>query len=390
MRENRRQHKAHKRRKEGARERHWRCHLFDNRRMCFKGKQVEFIGGWNHTMWDWHFHPTLIEDWTYNPLWRYLLHTYLQEGMQWSKGKETRPFFFSLGFFVIYISTLWWTSGFTAHQQCLVVLLLYSSWLRYKCCNRLHNLPFSYHIQCLSLWFREGTYHWKTPLDTKSGSRLLDSNHCKRSCLSSAWLWPPSCCGPLLWRLTAIAMLSFQSKWRYLFMFLGIQLVVMALLSREGYQKRVTYFIRIFRKPNSTGLSSHNHTAASILGADVYANLSHLTKAQNHREDMPYCPKDSPLIGEYLYLCFCSCVGRLSVVKLSLGMGVWEMLYNKYFQSSELCRGVFLTPRLSAVPLVVTCRDCLERVSPTNILYVVTSYHGQRLEVTSFRQCIVD
>lgn len=82
-------------------------------------------------------------------------------------------------------------------------------------------------------------------------------------------------------------------------MFLGIQLVVMALLSREGYQKRVTYFIRIFRKPDTTGLAGRNHTAGSITAGDVYANLSHLSKGHSHGDGMPYCPKTSPLIGEW-------------------------------------------------------------------------------------------
>lgn len=81
-------------------------------------------------------------------------------------------------------------------------------------------------------------------------------------------------------------------------MFLGIQLVVMALLSREGYQKRVSYFIRIFRKPDAA-LSSRNYTAAGLPGGDVYANLSHLSKAPNHGDDVPYCPKMSPLISEF-------------------------------------------------------------------------------------------
>ncbi|XP_016136979.1 beta-1,4-galactosyltransferase 3-like isoform X1 [Sinocyclocheilus grahami] len=87
-------------------------------------------------------------------------------------------------------------------------------------------------------------------------------------------------------------MYTLQSKWRYLIMFLGVQLVVMALLSREGYQKRVSYFFRIFRKPDTTTgqtVVGHNHT-------DVYANLSLLGSALN-KEDMPYCPKQSPLIG---------------------------------------------------------------------------------------------
>lgn len=93
-------------------------------------------------------------------------------------------------------------------------------------------------------------------------------------------------------------MIGIQSKWRYLFMFLGIQLVVMALLSREGYQKRVTYFIRIFRKSDAGATSGRNHTAPGISGADVYANLSHLSKAHSQEDDMLFCPKKSPLIGE--------------------------------------------------------------------------------------------
>uniref|UniRef100_A0A669BQK4 Beta-1,4-galactosyltransferase n=1 Tax=Oreochromis niloticus TaxID=8128 RepID=A0A669BQK4_ORENI len=108
-------------------------------------------------------------------------------------------------------------------------------------------------------------------------------------------------------------MFSIQSKWRYLIMFLGIQLVVMALLSREGYQKRVTYFIRIFRKPDGGALSGRNHTTPTISGGDVYANLSHLPKAHGHRDDMPYCPKTSPLIGGPIHVSFPS---RLSLAEV--------------------------------------------------------------------------
>ncbi|KAI1894799.1 hypothetical protein AGOR_G00119470 [Albula goreensis] len=105
-------------------------------------------------------------------------------------------------------------------------------------------------------------------------------------------------------------MLSLQSKWRYLVMILGAQLVVMALLSREGYQKRVTYFFRIFRKPEGTtgtaaggtplsGPSLHNHT-----GRDVYANLSLLGKVQTAEENLSYCPKKSPLVGGPIHVTF--------------------------------------------------------------------------------------
>ncbi|XP_077431120.1 beta-1,4-galactosyltransferase 3 [Vanacampus margaritifer] len=98
-------------------------------------------------------------------------------------------------------------------------------------------------------------------------------------------------------------MVTLQSKWRYLFMFLGIQLVVMALLSREGYQKRVTYFIRIFRKSNNSAAPPRNHTAADVPLGDVYANLSHLSKAENNG-DVYYCPKTSPLLVGPIHVSF--------------------------------------------------------------------------------------
>lgn len=91
-------------------------------------------------------------------------------------------------------------------------------------------------------------------------------------------------------------MVTLQSKWRYLVMFLGVQLVVMALLSREGYQRRVSYFFRIFRKTeHSAAASSHGRNVTN--GGDVYANLSVLARSPA-KEDLPYCPKKSPLIGE--------------------------------------------------------------------------------------------
>lgn len=82
-------------------------------------------------------------------------------------------------------------------------------------------------------------------------------------------------------------------------MFLGIQLVVMALLSREGYQKRVSYFIRIFRKSDPAGALAQNRTATDVPAGNVYANLSRLSKAENDKGDVFYCPKTSPLLGEW-------------------------------------------------------------------------------------------
>ncbi|XP_061884959.1 beta-1,4-galactosyltransferase 3-like [Entelurus aequoreus] len=99
-------------------------------------------------------------------------------------------------------------------------------------------------------------------------------------------------------------MVKLQSKWRYLFMFLGVQLVVMALLSREGYQKRVTYFIRIFRKSDGAATSSRNQTAANVPGSDVYANLSLLSRGQNNGEVVYYCPKTSPLTVGPIHVSF--------------------------------------------------------------------------------------
>ncbi|XP_026861158.2 beta-1,4-galactosyltransferase 3 [Electrophorus electricus] len=98
---------------------------------------------------------------------------------------------------------------------------------------------------------------------------------------------------------------SLNSKWRYLIMLLGVQLIVMALLAREGYQKRVTYFFRLFRKLDTlsgqaTGAAGHGQNRT---GADVYTNLSHLIFVQN-KEDMPYCPKTSPLTVGPIHVSF--------------------------------------------------------------------------------------
>uniref|UniRef100_A0A8C5EGC9 Beta-1,4-galactosyltransferase n=1 Tax=Gouania willdenowi TaxID=441366 RepID=A0A8C5EGC9_GOUWI len=99
-------------------------------------------------------------------------------------------------------------------------------------------------------------------------------------------------------------MFSFQSKKIYLFMFMGIQLVVIALLSREAYKKRVTYFIPILRKDNASIPTGRNQTSTAVVanGGDVYANLSRLSKAHSQGENLTYCPKTSPLI-----------VGRINV-----------------------------------------------------------------------------
>lgn len=91
-------------------------------------------------------------------------------------------------------------------------------------------------------------------------------------------------------------MLTFNSKWHYLFLLLGVQLIVMALLSREAYHKRVTYFLRIFRKTDTvSGLGAGHGTNRT--GADVYANLSQLVLLPN-KDDMHYCPKTSPLLSK--------------------------------------------------------------------------------------------
>ncbi|XP_051922618.1 beta-1,4-galactosyltransferase 3 [Hippocampus zosterae] len=97
-------------------------------------------------------------------------------------------------------------------------------------------------------------------------------------------------------------MISLQSKWRYLFMFLGIQLVVMALLSREGYQKRVSYFIRIFRKSDPAGAQAQNRTATDVPVGNVYGNLSR--KAENDGGDVFYCPMTSPLLAGPMHVSF--------------------------------------------------------------------------------------
>ncbi|KAL7840398.1 hypothetical protein AOLI_G00257210 [Acnodon oligacanthus] len=97
-------------------------------------------------------------------------------------------------------------------------------------------------------------------------------------------------------------MFSFHSKWRYLVMLLGIQLVVMALLSRDGYHKRVTYFFRIFRKMDMISGSAAGH-GRNHTGADVYANLSYLVNVHS-KDDIPYCPQKSRLIGGPIHVSF--------------------------------------------------------------------------------------
>ncbi|XP_062841573.1 beta-1,4-galactosyltransferase 3 [Trichomycterus rosablanca] len=100
-------------------------------------------------------------------------------------------------------------------------------------------------------------------------------------------------------------MVTLNSKWRYLFMLLGVQLIVMALLSREAYQKRVTYFFRIFRRLDVLSGSSGSGAAhgSNRTGTDVYANLSHLALVHN-KEEMPYCPKTSPLLSGPIHVSF--------------------------------------------------------------------------------------
>uniref|UniRef100_W5MCA9 Beta-1,4-galactosyltransferase n=1 Tax=Lepisosteus oculatus TaxID=7918 RepID=W5MCA9_LEPOC len=92
-----------------------------------------------------------------------------------------------------------------------------------------------------------------------------------------------------------------SSKLRYLVMFLGVQLVVMALLYREGYQKRVAYFFRILRKGEvsqaTTVMQPATHNVTDPRFRDIYANLSLQAKSTVKEELLPYCPTESPLIS---------------------------------------------------------------------------------------------
>ncbi|XP_066462603.1 beta-1,4-galactosyltransferase 3-like [Eleutherodactylus coqui] len=86
------------------------------------------------------------------------------------------------------------------------------------------------------------------------------------------------------------------AKGRYLLVFLCVQLVVMALLYREGYRKRVAYFFGIFYKNGSPSLVLLNPQNLSLPG-DVYANLSLIARPAVRKEQLPYCPEVSPYIG---------------------------------------------------------------------------------------------
>ncbi|KAM4016585.1 beta-1,4-galactosyltransferase 3-like isoform 1-T3 [Anomaloglossus baeobatrachus] len=86
------------------------------------------------------------------------------------------------------------------------------------------------------------------------------------------------------------------AKGRYLLLFLCVQLVVMALLYREGYRKRVAYFFGIFYKNGPHSLALLNGQNLSSPG-DVYANLSLISRVAVREDLLPYCPETSPFLG---------------------------------------------------------------------------------------------
>ncbi|XP_072283366.1 beta-1,4-galactosyltransferase 3-like [Pyxicephalus adspersus] len=86
------------------------------------------------------------------------------------------------------------------------------------------------------------------------------------------------------------------AKARYLMLFFCVQLVVMALLYREGYRKRVAYFFGIFYKNGPHNLVLLAPQNLSLPG-DVYANLSLIAKPAVREELLPYCPETSPFIA---------------------------------------------------------------------------------------------
>ncbi|KAG2470697.1 B4GT3 galactosyltransferase, partial [Polypterus senegalus] len=93
-----------------------------------------------------------------------------------------------------------------------------------------------------------------------------------------------------------------MSKVRYLMLLVCVQLVVMAMLYREGYRKRVAYFIGIFWKDNlvTSDLAEQLHaTGNHSRSGDIYANLSLIVKPFVREEDLPFCPDKSPYVGEY-------------------------------------------------------------------------------------------
>lgn len=87
------------------------------------------------------------------------------------------------------------------------------------------------------------------------------------------------------------------AKGRYLLVFLCVQLVVMALLYREGYRKRVAYFFGIFYKNGPHSLVPNPQNIS--LPGDVYANLSLIAKPAVREDLLPYCPETSPYIGKW-------------------------------------------------------------------------------------------
>ncbi|MBN3271240.1 B4GT3 galactosyltransferase, partial [Polyodon spathula] len=84
------------------------------------------------------------------------------------------------------------------------------------------------------------------------------------------------------------------SKGRYLMLFVCVQMVVMALMYREGYRKRVAYFLGVFRKGGTPAAIAQGNLTHP---GDVYANLSLIVKPSLREEDLPFCPEKSPLIS---------------------------------------------------------------------------------------------
>ncbi|XP_038623526.1 beta-1,4-galactosyltransferase 3-like [Tachyglossus aculeatus] len=93
---------------------------------------------------------------------------------------------------------------------------------------------------------------------------------------------------------------------RILLLLVGLQLVVLALLSREGSRRRVTYFLGIFTRGGAGAREAlprgHPHNASGP--GDVYANLSVLRPPGRSTDQLPYCPKTSPYLSGPLRVTF--------------------------------------------------------------------------------------
>lgn len=91
--------------------------------------------------------------------------------------------------------------------------------------------------------------------------------------------------------------MTLPAKLRLFFFFLCIQILLLAVLYRDGYRKRVAYFLGIFWKGGTSPSMPLALPFNNSRPGDVYANLSLIMKPPVSQMELPLCPDISPFIG---------------------------------------------------------------------------------------------